>query len=359
MEVSLDVVSGHNCSDVKKILAPIQKNDGCSFFRIETPARYLTDFSIEAPVYSINKFAAPPVRTGIGIIDRITGSLWDRNKLRERVEMVGRQSSFDAFWLSRSLASFPNRADRSVKDLIYDVDDAVWLNGEADHCFEQHCRNALVVFAGNSFLADHASKYTQKIEIVPTSVDLEYHHRIDTPRNSFNVGWIGSAAGLGYLQDISGDLFSFFDKHNDVRLVIVAERYPGELKSLEKHIDYIPWSRQSEINSINLFDIGIMPLRNTDWERGKCSFKMLQYMACEIPVVVSPVGMNTEVMKISDNVGKFGELATTSWADVLEHYYLLSETARTKQGKAGRQAAEKYSTREVASGISQHFQKYL
>ncbi|MEJ0034464.1 MAG: hypothetical protein WDO15_30895 [Bacteroidota bacterium] len=267
------------------------------FFRIETPTRYLKDFQIDTPIYSANKFAGPRVKTGVAIIDRVAGSLWDRNKVRERVRMVSKQSSFNAFWLSRSLASFPNSADRAVRNLIYDFDDAIWLNGEADHCFEHHCKNALVAFAGNSFLADHASKYTQKIEIVPTSVDLEYHRKIDSPRNSFNVGWIGSAAGFGYLEDISEDLLSFFEKCNDARLLIVAECYPEKLTTLQKYIDYIPWSRKSEIESINRFTVGIMPLRNTDWERGKCSFKMLQYMACEIPVVISPVGMNTDVMK--------------------------------------------------------------
>jgi hypothetical protein len=213
-------------SDVKKILAPLQKNDGCSFFRIETPTKYLKEFQIDTPFYSTNKFAAPSIRTGVSIIDRATGSLSDRNKVRERMKILKRQHQFDAFWLSRSFASFPNDADRTVKDLVYDFDDAIWLNGEADHCFGDHCKNALIVLAGNSFLADHASKYSQKIEIVPTSVDLEYHRKIDVKSNSFNVGWIGSAAGLGYLKDISADLLSFFEKRKDARLVIVAERYP-------------------------------------------------------------------------------------------------------------------------------------
>lgn len=273
--------------------------------------------------------------------------------------MVETQSQYSAFWLSRSLMSFPNDADRAVKNLIYDVDDAIWLNGEADHCFEHHCKNALVMFAGNSFIANHASKYTQKIEIIPTSVDLEYHQNFSLPKNAFNVGWIGSAAGLYYLKDIVNDLLSFFEKHNDARLLIVTERYPNELKALEKFIDYIPWSRDTEIESINKFTVGIMPLRNTEWERGKCSFKMLQYMACEVPVIISPVGMNTEVMDISKNVGKFGEFADRSWSDVLEEYYNLSDVHRSEQGRNGRRAAENYSTTAVASMMSNHFQKYL
>lgn len=344
---------------MKKILAPIQKNDGCSFFRIQTPARYIKGFQIETPAYSINKFSPPPTAQGLALVDRIVGSLWDRNKLRARVAMVNRRDSYNAFWLSRSLLSFPNRADQTVTDLIYDVDDAVWLNGEADHCFPHHCENSLVVFAGNSFIADHASKYTNKIEIVPTSVDLTYHHKTDTTKNSFNAGWIGSAAGLGYIHDIATDLLSFFNQHSDARLVIVSERYPDELRSLKQYIDYIPWSRATEIESINKFNVGIMPLRNTEWERGKCSFKMLQYMACEVPVIVSPVGMNNEVMDVSKTSGKFGEFAVGSWSEVLEHYYLLSDSARAEQGRAGRLAAETYSTTVVASMMSKHFQKYL
>ncbi len=343
-----------------RILAPIQKNDGCSFFRIETPSRYLEGFQVAAEQYTINKFASQPRKTGIGIIDRVTGSLWDRRKLRERVAMVNKQSSFDAFWLSRSLLSFPNKADRAVHDLIYDIDDAIWLNGEADHCFEHHCREAKVVFAGNSFLADHASKYTNKIEIVPTSVDLEYHRNIPSEKKIFNVGWIGSAAGLHYLNDIATDLISFFEKHSEARLMIVTERYPHELRSLEKFITFVQWSRETEVQSINLFSVGIMPLRNTDWERGKCSFKMLQYMACEIPVIVSPVGMNSEVMELSNDVGEFGQFASNSWADVLKHYYLLGQSELTRQGRAGRQAAaQRYSTKIISARIANHFKKYL
>jgi len=286
--------------------------------------------------------------------------LWDRAKLRERRKMVARQHDYDAFWLSRSLLSFKNTADQQLKNIIYDVDDAIWLNGEADHCFEHHCRESLVVFAGNSFVADHASKYTRKIEIIPTSVDLEYHRRMEMTRNSFNVGWIGSAAGLVYLEDIATELMSFFQKHNDARLVIVTERYPDELRSLEKYIDYIPWSRSTEIESINRFTIGIMPLRNTEWERGKCSFKMLQYMGCEVPVIVSPVGMNNEVMQLRNQFGTFGEIAGHAWADVLEQYYHLGDEQCAIQGKAGRRAVtEKYSTNIVAQSISNSIEKYL
>lgn len=352
------MVSGYHDADVKKILAPIQINDGCSFFRIETPVQYLRDCVVDTPLYTINKFT-PPVKTGFRLIDRVTGSLWDRKKLRERVNMVARQSSYSAFWLSRSLMSFPNVADRTVNNLIYDVDDAIWLNGEADHCFEHHCRNALVVFAGNSFIADHASRYTSKVEIIPTSVDLEYHGNLSLPKNSFNVGWIGSAAGLYYLSDIASDLLSFFKKHDDARLVIVTERYPDELRILEDHIDYIPWSRSSEVESVNKFSVGIMPLRNTEWEKGKCSFKMLQYMACEVPVIVSPVGMNIEVMDVSKKAGKFGEYPERTWCDVLEHYYSMSDSERLQQGRNGRRAAEGYSTVSVASKMSEHIQKYL
>jgi glycosyltransferase involved in cell wall biosynthesis len=343
----------------RNILAPVQKDDGCSFFRIETPAKYLTGWSIDTPQYQINKFRSPH-KSGITLFDRVSGSMWDRTKLRERKKMVDSQASYDAFWLSRSLLSFDNSADRRVKDIIYDVDDAIWLNGEANHCFGHHCRESLVVLAGNNFVANEASKYTKLVEIVPTSVDTTYYRNLNIKNDTFNVGWIGSAAGLRYLVSIERQLLSFFEKRPDARLIIVAEREPRELKTLEKYITYMPWSRDTELNSINMFSVGIMPLHNTDWERGKCSFKMLQYMGCGIPSIVSPVGMNVEVMNHGKTIGSFGQEAHENWGDVLELYYNMSEPERNEQGKRGRAVVQQhYSTEVIAKRISSHFHKYL
>lgn len=343
--------------DHKSILAPVQKNDGCSFFRIETPARYLGDWKIDMPQYKFNKFRSP--QSGVKIIDRVAGSVWDRAKKYERKKMAERQSDYDAFWLSRSMLSFDNAVDRGMKDLIYDIDDAVWLNGEANHCFEHHCSNALVVFAGNRFVADHASRYTKRVEVVPTSVDLTYHKHLGANKETFNVGWIGSAAGLRYLSDISSQLQIFFERHSDARLIIVTERFPHELTPLQKYIRYIPWTRDTEIASLNQFSVGIMPLHDTDWEKAKCSFKMLQYMGCEIPCIVSPVGMNLEVIAHGSNNGTFGRV-TENWTEVLDAYYLMAESDRRLQGQHGRAVVEKhYSTKVIASMIDGFMKKYV
>ncbi len=343
-----------------RILAPVQENDGCSFYRIQTPSKKLLSWQIDLPVYQINKFKPAPRRWGIQPLDRLVGSWWDRRKLAERKRMVGRLSDYDAFWLSRSLLSFKNSADTHVDKLIYDVDDAIWTNGEANHCFEHHCRRALVVLAGNQFIADHASSLTKNIEVVPTSVDMDYHVSLNLTKNRFNVGWIGSAAGLSYLVDISDQLIAFFKQRPDAKMVVVTERPPVELGPLLAYTEYVPWTRAGEVHAINQFSIGLMPLRDTVWERGKCSFKMLQYMACGVPAVVSPVGMNVEVLNREKEFGTFALSADNNWIEVLQNLYQASDSHRAEMGTRGRRAAQVYySTDRIAQELDRHFLKYI
>lgn len=345
----------------RRILAPVQENDGCSFYRIQTPATHLaSSWQIDTPCYQINKFKPSPTRWGIKILDRLSGSLWDRRKLAERNEMIAKIRDYDAFWLSRSLLSFKNSADARAEKVIYDVDDAVWTNGEANHCFDHHARQALVVLAGNQFIAQHASKFTSRIEIVPTSVDMSYHVDMKLAKSRFSVGWIGSAAGLSYLVDIAPQLLAFFQHRPDARLLVVTERSPDELGPLLKYTDYIPWTRSGEVRAINEFSVGLMPLRDTVWERGKCSFKMLQYMACGIPAIVSPVGMNNEVVAHQHAYGRFATTVTSEWTEALDEHYQMSDTQRTELGTRGRRvASEHYSTERIARELDAHFQKYI
>jgi glycosyltransferase involved in cell wall biosynthesis len=343
-----------------KILAPVQRNDGCSLFRIETPAAYLgNNFRIDIHHFCQNKYKHSPIRTGIAAFDRLADKSWDRLKVPARRAIVRRSEKYDATWLSRSLLSFDNKADREIRNIIYDVDDAVWLSGEADHCFEHHCRNARVVFAGNAFIANHVLRFTRSVVTVPTSVDTRRYRKIDVARSHFNVGWIGSARGFPYLAGIQDSLLRFFKSHADARLVIVAERYPIELNLLTPFVHFIPWTIAGDVEAINGFSVGLMPLHDTDWDRGKCSFKMLQYMACEVPSIVSPVGMNLEVMALGEKYGNFGAMGT-DWGEALLHYYNMPDSVRAIQGRAGRQViADHFATEVVAQSITGHLEKYL
>jgi glycosyltransferase involved in cell wall biosynthesis len=344
-----------------KILAPVQTNDGASLFRIEAVAARIEPADLQIDLYSFgtSKFKSFPISSGVRMVDKLTGAGWDRFKLLQRRKIPRIQNRYDATWLSRSLLSFPNVADESMDRLIYDVDDAVWL-GEAAHCFEHHCRSAVVVLAGNEFLADEASRYSSKVEVAPTSVETSRYVATNSPRNQFRVGWIGSASGFFYLKDIEKELLAFFRKRNDAKLVVMAERFPHELDTLTEYIEYVPWRIDRDVEIINTFSVGLMPLRDTDWDRGKCSFKMLQYMACEVPVVVSAIGNNVKVFAHGHEYGAFGVVVRDDWDQALDTYYLRPDTDRRQQGTNGRKVVEQYyATGKIAPLISGYITKHL
>ena len=136
----------------------------------------------------------------------------------------------------------------------------------------------------------------------------------------------------------------------EVILKVISERKPKFKGKLSGKFEYVKWSPKTEIADIQSITIGIMPLDNTDWEKGKCSFKMLQYMSCNIPVVVSPVGMNAQILNES-KVG-FGVNTLEEWIDALI-YLLDSSEKRKKMGSNGRKLVEaKYSIDAIIGKLS-------
>lgn len=340
-----------------KLLAPVHTKFGSTYFRLEVPSLFFgKTLEIDFYRYKIDKYKVLPFEVNNVGIQKGVGLAWDYLKWLEAFYLIMKQDAYDTLWLSRSLLNFDNILNRKIKHLIYDFDDAVW-QGEAFHSFELFCRKASVVFAGNHFLAEHAMKFSDNVKIVPTSVNTEIYKRIDNnPHDTFNVGWIGSSSGFKYLIKIEKQLLTFFGRHNDARLLIVADRYPTELSQLNKFIDFTIWSINTDVEAINSFTVGIMPLDDGTWERGKCSFKMLQYMACEVPIIVSPVGMNKEVINFSQDEGVFG--ATTEepdWVDTLDFFYQLSNMERGMQGQNGRRVVERnYSTAVISPLIEKY-----
>lgn len=172
------------------------------------------------------------------------------------------------------------------------------------------------VIAGNSYLAERAQKAgAKKIVIIPTVIDTSrYQIKQLTDTIPFVIGWIGSPSTFKYLKPLK-PVFEELTQRYSIALHIVGATESLGLPSIEKHI---PWSEETEVSSILTFDVGIMPLNNTPWEKGKCSYKLIQYMGCGIPVIASPVGMNVEVVNENHN----GFLASThaEWLAAFENY---------------------------------------
>jgi len=229
---------------------------------------------------------------------------------------------------------------------VLDFDDAIFHNydqhGNAlvryalGHKMAAAIQGATTVLAGNEYLASYARRYNSRVEVLPTVVDLDRYglERHAGESTAFTVGWIGSPSTAPYVLDIQPALEGFFAR-SPGRLVLVGSgpvAMPGV--PLEVH----RWSEASEVNDLREFDVGIMPLPDTPWTRGKCGFKLIQYMATGLPVVASPVGVNSTLVDHGTN----GLLATTAddWVNALGE--LARDPAlRTEMGHAGRQKVER------------------
>lgn len=233
---------------------------------------------------------------------------------------------------------------------IYDFDDAIWLPNYSETNARFHRLKAYwkvkycikwahQVSAGNQYLADYALKYNKNIRVIPTTIDTEGHHNILCDHTSVpvTIGWTGTHTTMHYLNEIIPVLETLEQKYNFKLIVISNEKPSFELKSLE----FIKWKKETEIQDLARIQIGIMPLRHDIWSEGKCGFKGLQYMSLGMATIMSPVGVNTQIIQDGEN----GFIASTQveWKEKLE-LLLNDQNLRENLGKAGRKTIlEKYS----------------
>lgn len=229
------------------------------------------------------------------------------------------------------------------KPIIYDFDDAIWRHPEgqvsawmrlvkASRKTETICRWAHTVVVGNSFLAGYARRFAKRVVLIPTVVDTD-HHFVPAPGNAnpvCTIGWTGSHTTLAYLEALEPVLLQLEQQH-PFRLVVIANK-PPQFKKLD--CTFIPWSEKSETEELRKVDIGIMPLPNDEWTRGKCGFKAIQYMALGKPAVVSDVGVNAEI--VDHGVNGFVCRTLEEWQESLERL-ILDEGLRSRQGRAARE----------------------
>lgn len=232
------------------------------------------------------------------------------------------------------------------KPFIYDFDDAIWLRDEGGESrfvasvkwkkkVRLLCSWASKVTVGNDYLATYARQYNSNVQVIPTVVDTERYHRrtIDHGKQPV-IGWTGSHSTLIYIESVLPVLRKLRERFR-FEFHIIANRNPGYP---DEFIKFIPWRKESEIEDLQKFHIGIMPLHDNAWSQGKCGFKAIQYLALEIPAVVSPIGVNPQIVKN----GESGFHASTNeeWTIALEK--LLSDPVlRNNMGSAGREFIEK------------------
>jgi len=265
----------------------------------------------------------PEIRIRSSILKFMTAGVFELLNIPNTLFRTLKSQSYDAVWISRELIiGYPSFEKIINNPIFYDIDDAVFLNNNITvSSINRLITNAAVVFAGNEYLANYCSQYSSNVIIIPTAVDTDRF--IELKRKSTNqqfvVGWSGTSSSYKFFKPIEDTLVEFFKWKKDARLKICSDMFPFELRKLTEYIDYEPWSVDKEISQIQSFDVGIMPLEDSDWVKGKCSYKMLLYAACGIPTITSSYGMNKDVLSLG-KIG-LGCRDANEWRDALEYVY--------------------------------------
>lgn len=311
-------------------------------FRIDAIVPFLAENGIKLTELcpTISKYPPP---------SRLLRLPWVAAALLERITFLFRSRGFDMVILQREMISTLPTLERLLpKPRILDVDDAIYLqrNGWVAEYIARSCE---LVVCGNHYLAEKFFKWNSNVVVIPTGVDTDQLRPIvnrSIAEEPSIIGWIGTAGNYRYLEMIEPALSKVLACHPNTRLQVVSNQFPAFLEHLGEQLDFRLWRPGIENSLLPKLSIGLMPLEDSEWERGKCAFKMLQYMAAGVPVVVSPVGVNKIILDKAQ-VG-YGALRIQEWVDamvsLLENRDLAAEI-----GANGRKLVEEeYSLGSVA-----------
>jgi glycosyltransferase involved in cell wall biosynthesis len=260
---------------------------------------------------------------------------WERRELLRWADVaVLHQIKLSALEI-RLLASYCRRR-------VFDVDDAIYvrkprtLGAPADESrwrrkkFAATCRGVDVVAAGNDVLAAVARPHARDVAILPTSIDAGAYEAsglsADAPPT---IAWVGSPENLVYLEIVRPAFARLAQRHPGLTVKIICSSFPDWP---DVPIESVVWSKASEVTALAAAHIGIMPLSDDAWARGKCAFKLLQYMAAALPCVASPIGANAEA--VLDGVTGFHARNAADWEQRLEQL-INSPSLRARMGAAG------------------------
>jgi len=253
-------------------------------------------------------------------------------------------------------------ASRRNPRLVFDFDDAIFLGPEGDvaprrlGAFRRAVALSAHVVAGNGYLARSAG-VPEKTTVIPTVIDTDAYGPADAPRAAdapLVIGWMGTAGHFGYFSELIPSLRRLLDESPHVRFRMISNARHADLEGLPR-VEQIAWSAESERRDLQSFDVGVMPLVDNPWTRGKCGFKMIQYMAVGAPVVASAVGANVDILEGS-GAGTLVRHAD-EWYPALRRLVESAALRREMGAAARRHAVTHYSVKSVLGTYLELFRR--
>ncbi len=243
--------------------------------------------------------------------------------------------------------------------IILDYDDALFHQYKSHpnsiiryflgHKIDTVMRLSHIVVTGNRYLFQYAQRAgANRVELIPTVIDVRRYklkqHLAESKNSvdSFIIGWIGSPTTAPYLQTIAPALAEICQNGNTILRLVGS----GPIEIPGVPVEVIQWSEETEVNEICNFDVGIMPLPDDPWTRGKCGLKLIQYMGCAIPIIASPIGVNSEIL--SDGFNGYSATTNEQWVIALRNLQ-ISKKARSLMGLNGRMRVEEHYCLHVTS----------
>ncbi|MEW6469923.1 MAG: glycosyltransferase family 4 protein [Bacteroidota bacterium] len=291
---------------------------------------------------------------------------------QKRRRDVRSASRYDIVFVQREAfmtgSSYFERQFAKRTKLVFDFDDALWLMdiSEGNRRFgwlknPDKTRKIIavshLVIAGNKYLADYARRYNSNVVMIPTTIDTGYHRKVFFPKpdDRICIGWTGSLTTIKHFEYAVPFLKALREKYRDhIYFKVIGD---AGYRNSELGIQGVAWNAATEIADLSEIDIGIMPLPDDEWAKGKCGLKALSYMAMEIPAVLSPVGVNAEI--ISDGENGFLARENREWVEKLSRL-IESKELRERLGQKGRRTVEeRYSVSSQKQIYLEHFGRLL
>jgi len=262
-----------------------------------------------------------------------------------RVKLLGVAKQSEVIVILRKTFSLPflRLLRLCSKNLVFDLDDAVFCRSDGElsksrqMSFEKVTSICEQVWAGNFYLADRAEQYNEAVKILPTSLDYrKYLLEVEKNQDHFDLVWIGSRSTQKYLKKSLPVLESMSANIPNLRLKIVAD---FDLPTKRLKTVAVPWSDEVEAEALASSHIGIAPMSDDPWTKGKCGLKVLQYMAAGLPVISSPAGVNREI--VQEGITGFFAENPDDWRKSIDKLF-RDPALRDIMGKAGQQRVIDY-----------------